>query len=124
MKNSTGERINEIRSLQKLCAAARNSTSSGIMQFENDVRPDWPSNTAGVVASAVFCTKLHRLLTYRGMQPAIIEAIWCGKYSPGPIGECVTAVKEEEEEEEKTKHGKSQRRSLHVGTPLLGSKVI
>ena len=60
------------------------------------------SNTAGVVASAVFRTNSRRLLTYKGMQPAKIDAIWCKKYPPGPSGLCVTAVREEEEEEDET----------------------
>ena len=60
----------------------------------------WPSNTAGVVASAVFRTNSCRLLTYKGMQPAKNGAIWCEKYVPGSSGSCATAVKEEEEEEE------------------------
>ena len=74
--------------------------SSGLItQFENGVRPAWPSNTTGVVASAVFRTNSRRLLAYKGMQPAKIGAIWCVTYSPGPSGSCATAVKEEEEDE-------------------------
>ena len=56
---------------------------------------------AGVVASAVFRTNSRRLLTYKGMQPAKIDAIGCKRYPPGPSGLCATAVREEEEEEEK-----------------------
>ena len=50
--------------------------------------------------SAFFRTKLRRLLTYKGMQPAKNGALWCVKYSLGPSGSCATAVEEEEEEEE------------------------
>ena len=51
------------------------------------------------MASALFRTKLRRLLTYKETQPEKIVAIWCKKYSPGPFGLCSTAVREEEEEE-------------------------
>ena len=64
------------------------------------VRPAWQSNTAVVRASAVFRTKLRHLLTYKGMQPAKNDAIWCKKYSHGPFGLCATAVKEEEDDDE------------------------
>ena len=64
------------------------------------MRPAWPSNTAGVVTSAVFRTNSCRLLTYKGMQIAKIDAIWCKKYPPGPSVLCAAAVREEEQEEE------------------------
>ena len=57
----------------------------------------WPSNTAGVVASAVFRTNSRHLQTYKGMQLTKNDAIWCKKYFPGPSGSCATAVKEDEE---------------------------
>ena len=71
------------------------------------------------MASAVFHTKLRRLLTYKGMQPAKIDAIWCKKYSPGPFGFCATAVREEEDEEEEDETWKMLRGSLRVGSPSL-----
>ena len=76
--------------------------------------------TEGVVASAVFRTKLRRLLTYKGIQPAKNGAIWSEKYSPGTFGSCATAVREEEEED---KTWECRGRYLHVGAPPLGSKV-
>ena len=51
------------------------------------------------MASAIFRTKLSRLLTYKGIWPAKNGTIWCDKYSPGSFGLCATAVKEEEQEE-------------------------
>ena len=54
------------------------------------------SNTAGVVASALFRTKLRRLL--KGMQPAKIDKIQCKKYSPSSFGLYATAVREEDDE--------------------------
>ena len=62
--------------------------------------PAWPSNMAGVVASAVICTKLHRLLTHKELQPVKNGAIRCKKYSPSSFGLCAMAVREEVEEEE------------------------
>ena len=57
-----------------------------------------PGNTARVVASAVFRTKLRHLLTYKGIQPAKDGAIRCEKHSPSLFGSSATAVKEEDDE--------------------------
>ena len=76
------------------------------------------------MASAVFRTKLRRLLTYKGMQPSKNGAIWCEKYSPGPFGSCATAVREEEEEEEDEDETWEKSRALSTcRPPSLKSKV-
>ena len=96
--------------------------SSGLIAyFENGARPAWPSNTAGVVTSAVFRTNSRRLLTYKRMQPAKIGAIWCVKYFPGTSGSCATAVKEVEEEDDETWE---MSLSIRVGTFAVRLKLV
>ena len=51
------------------------------------------SNTAGIASSAVFRTNSRHILTYKGLQTAKIDVIWCKKYSPDSFGWCATAVK-------------------------------
>ena len=67
-----------------------------ITSFENGVHSPWQCTVSGVNERAYFHIKLGHLLTYKGMQPAKIDAIWCKTYSPGPFGLCATAVRVEE----------------------------
>ena len=75
---------------------------------------------------------MRRLLTYKGMQPAKSDAIWCKKYSPGPFGLCAMAVREEvvvvEEEEDKTwkfsrAHCELKLAMCTIQSPLLNDKL-
>ena len=68
------------------------------------------------MASAVFCTNLRHLLTYKGMQTAKNGAIWCEKYSPGPFSLYARAVREDEEEEKDRTWEMSRVFSMCTGT--------
>ena len=76
------------------------------------------------MASAIFHTNSRRLLTYKGMQPAKIDVIWCKKYSSGPFSLCATAVKEEEEEEEEEEEDEAwgKLRALSTGRCTFARK--
>ena len=73
------------------------------------------------MASAVFRTKLHHLLTYKGM-PKLMQ-YGARSILLVPLVCVLRLLKKNKKNKKKTKRGRNRGCSLHVSAPSLGSKV-